>query len=111
MYNHVYHIIHRTATKKLVDRYKQQCQDFMASKTVKQFKALLPAVTVTISPNSTSDNIQQHSTSSKLLIADVQLVILSDRSACTLDDLMRLVHLYYGVAGNLKCSKPDQLGN
>ena len=27
---------------KLVDSYKQQCQDFMASKTVNQFKALFP---------------------------------------------------------------------
>ena len=93
MYNHVYHITHSTTTKKLVDRYNQQLQDFMASKTVKQFKALLPT-----SP-----------TPSKLL-ADVQLVVSSDQSACTLDDLKSLVR-YYGVVGNLKCSKPDQLGN
>ena len=39
---HAFHIIHRTTTKKLVDSYKQQCQDFMASKTVNQFKALFP---------------------------------------------------------------------
>ena len=86
-------IIHRTATKKLVDRYKQQYQDFMASNTVKQFKALFPA-------SATRSN----------LFTDVQLVVFSDQSACTLDDLMRLVH-YYGVVGSLKCSKPDQLGN
>ena len=95
IYNHVYHIIHRTiyTIKKLVDRYNQQCQRFMASKTVKQFKALFPA-------SATSSNF----------LADVQLVVLSDQSACTLDDLMRLVRLY-GFVGNLKCSKPDQLGN
>ena len=84
----MYIIIHRTATEKLVDRYVQQCHDFMASKTVKQFKALLPA-----------DRL-----------ADVQLVVLSDQSASTLDDLKSLV-CYYGFLGNLKCSKPDQLGN
>ena len=65
----------------------------MANKTVKQFKALFPA----------------SATPSKLF-ADVQLVVLSDRSACTLDDLKSLV-CYYGVVGNLNCSKPDKLGN
>ena len=93
MYNHVYHIIHRTTTKLLVEMYKQHCQDFMASNTVKLFKASFPAST----------------TPSKLL-TDVHLVVLSDQSACTLDDLMRLVHSF-GVFGNLKLSKPDQLGN
>ena len=90
---YVYHNTHRTSTKKLVDSYNKQCQDFMASKTVKQFKALLPS-----------------SATPSILLADVQLVVLSDRSACTLDDLKSLVR-YYGVHGNLKCSKPDQLGN
>ena len=96
MYNHVYLITHRTATNKLVDWYKQQYQDFMTSKTVKQFKASLPA----------------SATRSNLLAENftVQLVVLSDQSACTLDDLKSLVRLY-GVVANLKCSKPDQLGN
>ena len=65
----------------------------MASKTVKQFKASFPA-------SATFSN----------LLADVQLVVLSDQSACTLDDLKSLVRLY-GVVANLKCSKPDKLGN
>ena len=65
----------------------------MASETVKQFKALFPA-----------------SATPSILLADVQLMVLSDRSACTLDDLMRLVRLF-GFVGNLKFSKPDQLGN
>ena len=89
----MYHITHRTTTKKLVDSYKQQCQDFMTSKTVNQFKALLPE-------SATPSN----------LLDGVQLVVLSDQSASTLDDLMRLVRLYC-VVGNLKCSKPDKLGN
>ena len=40
---HVSHITHSTTTKKLVDSYEQQHQDFMNSKTVNQFKALFPA--------------------------------------------------------------------
>ena len=40
---YISHIIHSTTTEKLVDSYKQQCQDFMTSKTVNQFKALFPA--------------------------------------------------------------------
>ena len=65
----------------------------MASKTVKQFKALLPASAISLK-----------------WLTDVQLMVLSDWSACTLDDLKRLVRLF-GVVGNLKCSKLDQLGN
>ena len=67
----------------------------MASWTVKQFKASFPA----------------SATRSKLLAENftVQLVVLSDWGACTLDDLKSLVR-YYGVVGNLKCSKPDKLG-
>ena len=68
----------------------------MDSKTVKQFKALFPA-------SATPSNLLAKNST-------VQLVVLSDWSACTLDDLKSLVGLF-GVVGNLKCSKPDQLGN
>ena len=96
MYNHVSHLTHSTTTKKLVDRYQQQCQHFMASKTVNQFRALFPA----------------SATPSKLLTEKftVQLVVLNVWGSHTLDDLTGLVHLF-GVVGNLKFSKPDQLGN
>ena len=39
-----YHL-HSTATKELVDKYEQQHQQFMASTTVSQFKALFSAST------------------------------------------------------------------
>ena len=97
MYNHVYHITHRTATKKLVDRYKQQYQDFMASKTVKQFKASFPA----------------SATPSKLLAEKftVQLVPLNVWGDRTYDDLKGLVGLF-GVGHNVKFSSVgNQLSN
>ena len=86
MYNHVYHIIHRTTIEKLVDRYNQQLRDFMASKTVNQFKALFPA----------------SATPSKLLAEKftVELMVLKSWDAQKIDDLMGLVHLF-GV-GRLK---------
>ena len=81
---HVSHVTHSTTTKKLVDRYKQQCQDFMASKTVNQFRALFPA----------------SATPSKLLAEkfSVELKFLSDWGDHTLDDLKRLVGRF-GVPG------------
>ena len=97
MYNHVYHITHRTTTKKLVDRYKQQCKHFMASKTVNQFKALFSA----------------SATPSKLLGEKftVQLVYFNVWGTHTLDDLKGLVGLF-GVGRNLKFSSlGNQLSN
>ena len=93
MYNHVYHIIHSTTAKKLVDRYKQQCQDFMASKTVKQFKASFPA----------------SATHSKLLAE--RFTVHHVWGSHTFDDLEVLVRLF-GVGRNLKFpSLGNQLSN
>ena len=81
---HVSHLTYSTATKKLVDSYKQQCQHFMASKTVNQFKALFPA----------------SATPSKLLTGkfSVELKFLNVWGNRTLDDLKNLVGLF-GVPG------------
>ena len=81
---HVSHITHSTTTKKLVDHYKQQCQHFMASKTVNQFKALFPA----------------SATPSKLLTEkfSVELKFLNVWGDRTLNDLRNLVSLF-GVPG------------
>ena len=81
---HVSHLTYSTATTKLVDSYKQQCQDFMTSKTVNQFKALFPA----------------SATPSKLLAEkfSIELKFLSDWGDHTLDDLKRLVGRF-GVPG------------
>ena len=93
LYMHVSHFTHSTTTKKLVDSYKQQCQDFMASKTVNQFKALFPA----------------SATPSKLVAEKVsfELRFLNVWGDCTLSDLKILV-LRFGVPGkHLHLSKID----
>ena len=76
----LFHLTHSTTTKKLVDSYEQQCQDFMASKTVNQFKALFPA----------------SATPSKLLSEkfSVELKLRKVWGDCTLDDLKNLVGLF-----------------
>ena len=78
-----YHL-HSTATKELVDKYEKQCQDFMASKTVNQFKALFPA----------------SATPSKLVAGKVlvELWFLNVWGDNTLNDLKNLVGIF-GVPG------------
>ena len=80
MYVHVSLITHSTTTKILVDSYKQQCQHFMASKTVNQFKALFPA----------------SSTPSKLLTEkfSVEIKFPNVWGEYTLNDLKNLVSLF-----------------
>ena len=81
---HISHITHSTATEKLVDHYKQQCQVLMSNKTVDQFKTLFPA----------------SATPSKLLTEkfSVELKFLSIWGEHTLNDLKDLVGLF-GVPG------------
>ena len=80
----IYH--YSATTKEIVDKYEKQCQHFMASKTVSQFKALFPA----------------SSTPSKLLQLagkfSVELKFLNVWGDHTLDDLKNLVGLF-GVPG------------
>ena len=90
---HVSHLTYSTTTTKLVDSYKQQCQDFMTSKTVNQFKALFPA----------------SATPSKLLTEkfSVELKFLNVWGDRTLNDLKILVGRF-GVPGkHLHLSKID----
>ena len=85
--------LHSTATKELVDKYEKQCQHFMASKTVNQFKALFPA----------------SATPSKLLAEkfSFELRFLNVWGDRTLNDLKILVGRF-GVPGeHLHLSKID----
>ena len=85
--------LHSTATKELVNKYENQCQHFMGSKTVNQFKALFPA----------------SATPSKLLTGkfSVELKFLNVWGDHTLNDLKILVGRF-GIPGkHLHLSKID----
>ena len=77
---HVFHLTHSTTTEKLVDSYNQQCQDFMASNTVNQFKALFPA-------SATPSELSSEKFS-------VELKLVNKWGDRTLDDLKDLVRRF-----------------
>ena len=91
MYNYVSHITHSSTLEKLVDQYNQQCQDFMDSKTVNQFKALFPAL----------------ATPSKLLAEKSELSALSSHTRV---DLKKLVDLFGIPDKELVYVQPYQQG-
>ena len=85
---------HSATTKKLVDQYEQQCQDFMAGTTVNQFRELFP---VSATPSMLSAGK-----------VPIKLILLTKWGADTLDSLTELVGLFGVPGSHLHLSKIEE---
>ena len=86
--------LHSATLKVLVDQYEQQCQHFMASTTVSQFKKLFPA-------SATPYKLSAGKTF-------ITLKIKKQWDSDTLDDLADLVNLFGDSGNHLHLSRVEQ---